>query len=104
MKYVFLMLAVVAALMISATASAKSSFNWNADDKFAMVDDWSKMNREDGYRYPTLYADCLQKATAKVFPTYQAFIFAKEAVAGRFLRSVPVRNCIIRYGQKYGED
>lgn len=96
---VLALLACTVAFAATATA-ASSSYRWKTDEKWAFIDDYAD-SFEYEYRYPNLYADCLQKAATKMYPSYAAMIRASSASFNRYLKSAAVGHCIVVYGDRY---
>ena len=107
MKFVRItvMLAVLAstAAIFAASASAQpaAGYRWPTDEKWAFIGDYTDSIEYDGYRYPNLYAECLQKAAAKMFRSYSAWVNAPDRVFGRWVKSPAVGHCMLVYGKKY---
>jgi hypothetical protein len=84
----------------ASAASSTSSYTWPSSEKWAFIDDWAD-NLDYGYRWPNLYAGCLQKAAAKMYPSYAAMIRANDASFNRYVKSAAVGHCMAVYGDKY---
>jgi hypothetical protein len=104
MKIAATLLAIAALALASigsALAAPTASYRWTSDDRWAFIDSYTKEIQYDGYLYPNLLADCVQKAAAGSFPSYRAWIFAPKPRFNAWLHSPRVVNCLLDYGDKY---
>ena len=85
----------------SPASAASTGYRWSSDEKWAFVDSWADWATLKGYRYPNLYADCLQKSAAVMYPSYTAFM--RDASSPRWSKSTAVMHCILVDGQKWSD-
>jgi hypothetical protein len=104
MKFVVVTAIAALALTLSNVASAsmtRTSYSWPSSEKWAFIDAYVDEIQFDGYKYPNLLADCVQKTAAKSFRSYNAWVMASDRAFDRWTRSAPVAHCALVYGDKY---
>src|SRR5215475_2652164 len=104
MKFIVVAAVTALTLALSSVASAsttRSSYSWPSSEKWAFIDAQLDETQYDGYKYPNLLADCVQKAAAKTFRSYSAWVNASDRVFDRWTRSPAVAHCALVYGDKY---
>jgi len=97
----FIVLAALLAVLGSVFVSTASAYYWPMSDKMAFTHAFAPSFESQGYRWPYLYTDCLQKTAQNAFPSYRAYLFASAARTNQYLRSNGVFRCITQYGDKW---
>jgi len=104
MKFAAITVIAALALALSNVASAstsRASYSWPSSEKWAFVDAYVNEIQFDGYRWPNLLADCMQKAAAKSFRSYGAWVNSSDSVFERWNNGPAVVHCALAYGRKW---
>ncbi len=91
-------------ISVSPASAARPQYNyiWPASEKWAFIDHWSNWATGKGYRWPNLYADCLQKSASSFWPSYVSMM-RPGANYQAWLNSPSVAHCILVDGKKIWE-
>lgn len=96
---IIIVLAVLASAAAVFTATA-SAYTWKPSEKWAFIDNHVE-DFEITYKWPNLYAECLQKSAAKSFRSYPAYLNAPDRAFMRWARSDATMHCMLVYGKKW---
>src|SRR5262245_15553893 len=98
-----IVLTVVLMGSVASSAQAKPPFKWSSMDVYTFINYWSDWAETRGYRWPALYAACLQTSAARVYRSYYRYISDNGPNSSRWITLPRTGYCISNYGQKWWE-